>query len=101
VAGPVVEENNLPAQIAVLRKVFGADRASHPDGGRRGYQFIGEIRITAATSAGPFRLAEDNLPEAVSELIGRSRARRSRGLVAEHRLVSLVGAAASARRDWP
>src|SRR6267142_1822899 len=68
----VVEENNLPAQIAVLRKVFGADRHLIRTVAGRGYQFTGEIRATPATSADrspPSRMT--NLPEAVSELIGR------------------------------
>src|SRR5437867_13442338 len=41
--GRVVEENNLPAQIAVLRKVFGADRHLIRTVAGRGYQFTGEI----------------------------------------------------------
>src|SRR6059036_921689 len=90
----VVEENNLPAQIAVLRKVFGADRHLIRTVAGRGYQFTGEIRATPATSAGPFPPARmTNLPEAVSELIGReAELEEVAALVTEHRLVSLVGA---------
>src|SRR6266851_5157115 len=40
----VVEENNLPAQISALRKVFGADRDLIRTVAGRGYQFTGEIR---------------------------------------------------------
>src|SRR5882724_9444879 len=90
----VVEENNLPAQIAVLRKVFGADRHLIRTIAGRGYQFTGEIRATPATSAGhspPSGMT--NLPEAVSELIGReAELEEVAALVTEHRLVSLVGA---------
>src|SRR5258705_292935 len=90
----VVEENNLPAQIAVLRKVFGADRHLLRTVAGRGSQFTGEIRATPATSAGPSPASRmTNLPEAVSELIGReAELEEVAALVTEHRLVSLVGA---------
>src|SRR6267142_2156473 len=92
--GRVVEENNLPAQIAVLRKVFGAVRHLIRTVAGRGYQFTGEIRATPATSAGPSPPSRmTNLPEAVSELIGReAELEAGAALVTEHRLVSLVGA---------
>src|SRR5436309_6915898 len=88
----VVEENNLPAQIAVLRKVFGADRHLIRTVAGRGYQFTGEIHTAAAAApAPPARMT--NLPEAVSELIGReAELEEVAALVTEHRLVSLVGA---------
>src|SRR6266850_976148 len=66
----VVEENNLPAQIAVLRKVFGADRHLIRTVAGRGYQFTGEIHTAAAAAPSP-PARMTNLPEAVSELIGR------------------------------
>ena len=91
--GQVVEENNLPAQISVLRKVFGADRHLIRTVAGRGYQFTGEIRVTAATAAcsPPTRIT--NLPEAASELIGReAELGEVTALATEHRLVSLVGA---------
>src|SRR5216110_447638 len=44
----VVEENNLPAQISVLRKAFVTDRDLIRTVAGRGYQFTGEIRATAA-----------------------------------------------------
>src|SRR5713226_2958872 len=67
----VVEENNLAAQIAALRQVFGADRDLIRTVAGRGYQFTGEIRVTAAPAAGPAPSRATNLPEALSELIGR------------------------------
>ena len=86
----VVEENNLPAQIAVLRKVFGADRHLIRTVAGRGYQFTGEIHTAAAAAPSPpSRMT--NLPEAVSELIGRE-AELEGFNITEHRLVSLVGA---------
>jgi DNA-binding winged helix-turn-helix (wHTH) protein len=78
----IVEENNLQAQISVLRRVFGADRDLIRTIAGRGYQFTGEIRALAANpiaqpTAGmpqprptPSR-PPTNLPEPVSELIGR------------------------------
>src|SRR6266446_2759035 len=89
----VVEENNLAAQIAALRQVFGADRDLIRTVAGRGYQFTGEIRVTAAPAAGPAPPRMTNLPEAVSELIGRAaELGEVMALAAEHRLVSLVGA---------
>src|SRR5262245_59937384 len=89
----VVEENNLPAQIFMLRKVFGPDRDLIRTVAGRGYQFTGEVRTTAATVAGPLPSPVINLPDAVSELIGReAELREVTALATEHRLISLVGA---------
>src|SRR5499426_1023233 len=89
----VVEENNLPAQILVLRKIFGADRDLIRTVAGRGYQFTGDVRTTADTVAYPAPSRMTNLPEAVSELIGReAELGVVTALAAEHRLVSLVGA---------
>src|SRR5439155_18709960 len=66
----VVEENNLPAQISVLRKVFRADRHLIRTVAGRGYQFTGEIDTAAAAAPSP-PTRMTNLPEAISELIGR------------------------------
>src|SRR5436190_6968436 len=87
----VVEENNLAAQISVLRKVLGADRHLIRTVAGRGYQFTGEIRDdeTAVTPAA--RLT--NLPFYLPELIGRE---TSLGtvvdLITAHRFVTLTGA---------
>jgi len=88
----VVEGNNLPAQIAVLRKVLGADRHLIRTVARLGYQFTGEIHTAAAAAPSPpSRMT--NLPEAVSELIGReAELEEVAALATEHRLVNLVGA---------
>jgi DNA-binding winged helix-turn-helix (wHTH) protein len=89
----VVEENNLAAQISTLREAFGADRDLIQTVAGRGYQFTGEVRATAArvAAATPSRLT--NLPEAVSELIGReAELRDAMDLVTKHRLVTLIGA---------
>src|SRR5437667_6643538 len=89
----IVEENNLRAQISSLRKAFGPDRALIRTVAGRGYQFTGEIRGTTATAAAATLSPATNLPETVSELIGReAELRDAMDLVAKHRLVTLVGA---------
>src|SRR5271155_2724203 len=78
----IVEENNLQAQISALRRAFGTDRDLIRTIAGRGYQFTGVIRTAPAgpnarAAAGmpqstprPSR-PPTNLPEPVSELIGR------------------------------
>ena len=78
----IVEDNSLQAQISALRKAFAADRDLIRTIAGRGYQFTGEIRSISANpdaqaTAGmaqptstPSR-PPTNLPEPVSELIGR------------------------------
>ena len=85
----VVEENNLQAQIAALRKAFGADRDLIRTVAGRGYQFTGEIRAAAGR---PPPAPVSSLPEPVSELIGRDAPVRDvLALVTSHRLVTLTG----------
>src|SRR5882724_2775893 len=76
----IVEENSLQAQISALRRAFAVDRGLIRTIAGRGYQFTGEIRTVSArpnaqdAAAGmpaPSR-PMTNLPEPVSELIGRS-----------------------------
>src|SRR6201988_765302 len=43
-SGRVVEENNLHAQIVVLRKILGTERNLIRTVSGRGYQFAGEVR---------------------------------------------------------
>src|SRR5262245_13324586 len=86
----VVEENNLQAQISALRKAFGVDRGLIRTVAGRGYQFTGEIRAAADR---PRSAPASNLPEPVSELIGRDASMRDvLDLVTSHRLVTLTGA---------
>jgi predicted ATPase/DNA-binding winged helix-turn-helix (wHTH) protein len=88
--GRVVEENNLQAQISALRKAFGRDRDLIRTVAGRGYQFTGVIRPAVDRV---FSEPVANLPEPVSELIGRDAAVRDvSGLVTTHRLVTLTGA---------
>jgi predicted ATPase/DNA-binding winged helix-turn-helix (wHTH) protein len=99
----IVEEGNLQCQISILRKAFAPNRDLIRTIARRGYQFTGAIRSIATTdslpvvsTAVPIQAsvrASTNLPESVSELIGRDAALDEiRGLIAAHRLVTLSGA---------
>src|ERR1700719_2687275 len=98
-----VEENSLHVQISALRNAFGADRQLIRTLSGRGYQFTGEVRMVAASPgtqvAGtavqvpPAARPQTNLPEPVSELIGRDvEFEEVLGLTAAHRLVTLTGA---------
>ena len=92
----VVEENALEVQVSTVRGAFGADRGLIRTVSGRGYQFTGEIRTQAAADE---RVVPDeapveprsapsptNLPERVSEFIGRDEELRELlSLVAFHR----------------
>src|SRR6202047_4251364 len=78
--GRIIEDNSLAAQIAALRAAFGTERALIRTVSGRGYQFTGEIRAVPASpgeavgavAAQPASvLPPTNVPEPVSELIGR------------------------------
>ena len=85
----VVEENNLQAQVSALRRALGPDRDLIRTVAGRGYQFTGAIR----TAAPPHPSAPaSNLPEPVSDLIGRDVSLREVvDLVTRQRLVTLTG----------
>jgi DNA-binding winged helix-turn-helix (wHTH) protein len=99
----IVEENNLQAQISALRRAFAADRDLIRTIAGRGYQFTGDIRIVsaipgpllvvaAAASISAPAQTSTNLPEPVSELIGRDDELDAiLDLSASHRLVTLAG----------
>src|ERR1700693_3267454 len=98
----IIEDNNLQHQISALRRAFAADRDLIRTIAGRGYQFTGEIRTVSArpnaqATAGmpqptPSR-PPTNLPESVSELIGRAvELDEILDLSASHRLLTLVGA---------
>jgi predicted ATPase/DNA-binding winged helix-turn-helix (wHTH) protein len=102
--GRIVDENNLQSQIVGLRKAFGLDRDLIRTVSGRGYQFTGQIDVLPASAgerAGAIAVgtepksaaSETNLPEPVSELIGRDEEiSEIVNLVAGHRLVTLTGA---------
>jgi predicted ATPase/DNA-binding winged helix-turn-helix (wHTH) protein len=88
--GRIVEENALQAHISALRKAFADDRGLIRTVAGRGYQFIGEIR--ASTPVADRRPTPTNVPERMSELIGRdSSISALLELTAKYRLVTLTG----------
>jgi predicted ATPase/DNA-binding winged helix-turn-helix (wHTH) protein len=100
----IIEDNNLQHQISALRRAFAADRDLIRTIAGRGYQFTGEIRTistdlpvqpvtAAAVLIPPSAGIPTNLPEPVSELIGRDvELNEILDLSASHRLVTLSGA---------
>jgi predicted ATPase/DNA-binding winged helix-turn-helix (wHTH) protein len=111
----IVEENNLQWQISALRAAFGADRDLIRTVSGRGYQFTAEIETVygspkadagtaiAATQPDPREPRSDgripgelpptNLPEPISELVGRDEVLGEiLSLAAAHRLITLTGA---------
>ena len=101
--GRVVTEANLQTQILALRHAFGAERNLIRTVAGRGYQFTGEVRIVssgldklvaaAPPAAGDAVVSPTNLPQPVSELIGReAEVEEISSLVRAGRLVTLVGA---------
>jgi predicted ATPase/DNA-binding winged helix-turn-helix (wHTH) protein len=100
----VVEEKNLHTQISALRTALGAERELIRTVPGRGYQFTGETRILPASPAEHAGaelaatqrrsvLPPTNLPEPVSDLVGRDdEFREILSLAVLHRLVTLTGA---------
>ena len=99
----IFEENALQAQIVALRRAFGADRDLIRTVSGRGYQFTGKIRALSESvgeqcaglgpeAAEPATLPATNVPEPVSELIGRDDELAGIvNLIGAHRLVTLTG----------
>jgi DNA-binding winged helix-turn-helix (wHTH) protein len=96
--GRFVEENNLSVQINALRKVLGGEWLVTVPG--RGYRFVAPPRTPAADAEPePAALPRTNLPTLQPLLIGRSDDLAALGtLIDQHRLVTVVGAGAWARR---
>src|SRR5215510_13039964 len=71
--GRIVEESNLQVQIAALRKALSGERELVRTVAGRGYQFTGTVRTGTAADSSAIApsAALTNLPEAVSDLIGR------------------------------
>jgi len=84
--GLVVEENNLPAQVAILRKIVGREAFLTIPG--RGYRFV---LAGGAEPRGPAPVPAPTAP--VESLIGREvEVGDLERALEQHRLVSLVGA---------
>src|ERR1700745_532784 len=111
----IVEENNLQWQISALRAAFGADRNLIRTVSGRGYQFAAAVdpgtTIPAAppnprparTAAGtPGELPPTNLPEPISELVGRDDVLGEiLSLTAAHRLRTLPRAGGLRKNRLP
>ena len=97
--GRIVEENTLEGQMSILRRALGDDRRVIRTIAGRGYQFIGDVRPTAAVSApnptsdpSNRSSAQTNLPASISQLIGRETALfEIAELSQSNRLMTLVG----------
>ena len=100
----VVAEANLKSQILALRHAFGAERDLIRTVAGRGYQFIGDVQVMlpdgaargaarSLASAGDAAAIPTNLPQPVSELIGREEeVEEVVSCVRAGRLVTLTGA---------
>lgn len=98
----IVGEDNLAAQIVALRKALGSEPALIRTVAGRGYQFVGEIQLPHATTdearnaitrtAAEVTQPPTNLPEPVTELIGREEElAQVLDLMATCRFLSLMG----------
>lgn len=88
--GSVVEENNLTVQVSALRKLLGADAIATVPG--FGYRFALETEHDVAETPTPAMMPTNNLPQQITSFVGRERERDDvKQLLAEHRLVTLVG----------
>jgi predicted ATPase len=92
--GRIVTDKNLHLQISALRAALGAERQLIHTVPGRGYQFTGEPAGAELAPAQPrSALPRANLPEPISELVGRDdELHETLGLAAAHRLVTLTGA---------
>src|SRR5580700_2802418 len=105
----IIDENSLQAQVSALRRAFAADRDLIRTIAGRGYQFTGELRTVSARPDAPAAAGipqpaptpsypRTNLPEPVSELIGRdAELDELLGLRASHRLTPLAGPGGTGR----
>ena len=100
--GQITEENSLQVQISALRAAFGAERGLIRTVAGRGYQFTGYIRgvpVSPAERAGAAAAQPaavrppTNIPEPISELIGRDvEVAAVLNLIGRHRFVTFTGA---------
>src|SRR6187397_2474782 len=94
--GLVVEENNLQVQISTLRKLLGPQAIATIPG--RGYRFTlipedAQVVTPVEAGAAAAKLPPGNLPDLLPTVHGRQEDIARLGeLIAQHRMVSIVGA---------
>jgi predicted ATPase/DNA-binding winged helix-turn-helix (wHTH) protein len=92
--GRVVEENTIEAQVSVLRRALGEDRAWIRTISGNGYQFTGDVTDDRSAIVNPHHSSSPmiGLPAVMSELIGRNPVLLEIvDLAKSHRLITLVG----------
>lgn len=100
--GAVVEENTLQFQISSVRKAFGPDRGMLKTVFGRGYRLLGKWAIREESAPNhadareqPHTVGQrflNNLPAAVSQLIGRAAALKElQDFLNAYRVVTLIG----------
>jgi predicted ATPase/DNA-binding winged helix-turn-helix (wHTH) protein len=100
--GAVVEENTLQFHISAVRKALGSDRGMLKTAFGRGYRLLGEWEIREESAShrtdaseqplGDRPLFLNNLPAALTELIGRAVAvKQLQDFLSAYRVVTLIG----------
>jgi len=109
----VVDESALQVQVSALRAALGRERELIRTVTGRGYQFTGDLRPVPAAHDEDVNISRDpaeprpampptNLPEPISELIGRDEELHEIvNIAAAHRLVTLTGAGGIGSRLRP
>ncbi len=101
-SGAIVDDNTIQAHVSAIRRALGADRGMLLTIPGRGYRISGAWsiqrdgvatgRTVAAPSPNGVRSAANNLPAAVSDLIGRDKIlRQLQDLLSGYRVVTLCG----------
>ena len=101
-SGAIVDDNTIQVHVSAIRRALGADRGMLLTIPGRGYRVCGAWsvrrdgvatgRTVAAPSPTGTRSAADNLPAAVSDLIGRDKIlRQVQELLSAYRVVTLCG----------
>ena len=92
--GTVVEEGNLPVQIAAIRRALaiGGGEAWIETLPRRGYRFVGPVKRLTVTESG-INTKRSNLPRSLTSFVGRERELvQIKRLLPSKRLVTILGA---------
>jgi len=91
----VVEEGNLPVQIAAIRRALASEGGEHwiETLARRGYRFVGPVKKLTNDRPAALDLPRSNLPAVLTSFIGRERELvEIKRLLAGKRLITILGA---------